>query len=298
MPISFSTSCVLASLRRRPILVLPAKVVSCRSSNRRFFSNKKRSSDSSPSKSKPQAKNAKPVLDIVYQAMGPFQMNQYGIACTRTGNAALIDCGATTQDELDMFMTWLQVKDYRLTAVWQTHAHLDHVAGLGMLLGTTILADSDTVENYGESIPIYLDEKDRDVYNNFERRCQDFGFYVEGGTHGHPSEDRLTFLTSKDDTTLSLGDLTFEIIPTPGHCPGHIGFFLQETNEFFGGDFIMKGSIGRTDFPESNHSDMQASLERFVKTMPDETIIYPGHGPVTTLKEEKQKNPFLRPFVR
>lgn len=224
---------------------------------------------------------------MAYAAVNPFQMNQYAIACTATRQAALVDCGASSKQELDGFLKWISDHNYTLTAVWQTHAHLDHIAGLGMLT---------SMEEYAE-IPIYLHSSEKDIYNNFEKRCRDFGFAVEGDGK-IPEDTQLTLFDEENSPSLSLGELTFEVISTPGHSPGQVGFFEAEhTKSFLGGDFIMQGSIGRTDFPESSHADMEASLERFVKTMDDDTIIYPGHGPATTLKHEKQTNPYLTQFV-
>ena len=229
-------------------------------------------------------------FDMAYSPVNPFQMNQYVIACTRTRQAAIIDCGASTSQELNAFLTWISDSHYKLSAIWQTHAHLDHIAGLGILTNTSGL------DEYS-NIPIYLHERDRGIYNNFENRCKDFGFQVEGNSLP-PPDTQLNFFD--DDTKqLSLGELRFDIIPTPGHCPGQVGFLLesQNTRIFFGGDFIMQGSIGRTDFHESNVMHMESSIQRFIATQHDDTIIYPGHGQPTTLKQEKQSNPFLTPFV-
>jgi hydroxyacylglutathione hydrolase len=231
---------------------------------------------------------APPSLDMAYGPVNAFQMNQYVIACTATRQAAIIDCGASSLRELDGFLKWINDKNYELSAVWQTHAHLDHVAGLGLL-----------VAKY-PNIPIYLHPKEQGIYNAFAKRCQDYGFTVEGGTGSLPCPDtRLTYFDVEVQTTISLGDLTFDIIPVPGHSPGQVGFLeAKHTKSFFGGDFIMQGSIGRTDFADSSPADMNASLKRFVETMDDDTIIYPGHGPPTMLKQEKLANPFLRPYVR
>ena len=224
---------------------------------------------------------------MAYGPVNGFQMNQYVIACTATRHAAIVDCGASSRQELNAFLKWMTDRDYQLTAVWQTHAHLDHIAGLGLLTADT------------SQVPIYLHPKEREIYKSFPERCRDFGFTVEGGTDTLPSHEDLTYFTP-EQSTMTLGDLTFDIIPTPGHSPGQVGFLLPSSDQppiFLGGDFIMQGSIGRTDFPTSNPKDMDASLKRFVQTMDDKTVIYPGHGPPTTLEREKQINPFLQPFL-
>lgn len=218
-------------------------------------------------------------------ACGPvnaFQMNQYVIACTETKKAAIVDCGASTQNDLDAFLKWMDEKQYELTAVWQTHAHLDHVAGLGLLYAVH------------PDIPIYLHEREKQIYNSFNQRRKEFGFPVEGDGD-LPDDTKLTYF-EEGLKSLSLGNLCFEILQTPGHSPGHVGFLEPTTKSFFGGDFIMQASVGRTDFPTSNPKDMHQSLERFLETVDEDTIIYPGHGSPTTLKHEKEFNPFLQEF--
>ena len=225
-------------------------------------------------------------FDMAFGPVNAFQMNQYVIACTATGKAAIVDCGASKRKELNSFLGWIKKKNYTLTAVWQTHAHLDHIAGLGLLT---------TMPEYSD-IPIYLHERERGIYNNFEARCEDFGFTVEENVQP-PSDAQLTFFDD-DCKSMTLGELTFDVISTPGHSPGHVGFLeAKHTKSFLGGDFIMQGSIGRTDCPDSSYEDMQESLKRFTTTQDDDTVIYPGHGPATTLELEKQSNPFLRVII-
>lgn len=225
-------------------------------------------------------------FDMAYGPVNAFQMNQYVIACTAKGEAAIVDCGATKRAELDSFLQWIETKNYKLTAVWQTHAHLDHIAGLGFLTSKPKYSD----------IPIYLHEREREIYNNFEQRCTELGLPVEDNVQP-PPDTQLTFFDD-DCKSMKLGELTFDVISTPGHSPGHVGFLeATHTKVFFGGDFIMQGSIGRTDFLESSHEDMQASLHEFATTQDNDTVIYPGHGPATTLGHEKQANPFLRALM-
>ena len=268
-------------LLKRNVALSSWKVISNVAVGRTFTTNSNTDDNDDNSNS------TKPPFDMAYSPVNAFQMNQYVIACTTTRHAAIVDCGVSTKQELAIYLEWISTKQYKLTAIWQTHAHLDHVAGLGLLT-------SSTEEDYS-NIPIYVHERERNIYNNFALRCKEFGFDVENQTL--PGEEMINFF---DDslTQISLGELTFDILSTPGHSPGHVGFLESKyTKSFFGGDFIMQGSIGRTDFPTSNHAEMENSLERFVKDQDDNTIIYPGHGPPTVLKQEKQTNPFLRKYV-
>jgi len=228
-------------------------------------------------------------LDMAFGPVNAFSMNQYAIACTATKQAVIIDCGASTLQELNAFLKWIDDKDYQLTAVWQTHAHLDHVAGLGLLYDK--LQQDDKRD---KNIPIYLHQNEQSIYNSFEERSKEFGFSVENNKL--PDDTQLTFF---DDTLTCLpcGNLIFDIIETPGHSPGHVGFYESTSKSFFGGDFIMQGSIGRTDFPTSSPTDMNESLTSFCTTMDDATVIYPGHGQPSLLSTEKQRNPYLQEFV-
>jgi len=225
-------------------------------------------------------------LDIGFGAVNAFQMNQYAITCTQTKQAVLIDCGASSQKELDTFLEWITTRNYELKQVWQTHAHLDHVAGLGML------------RTMYPNIPIWLHEKERGIYNSFDKRRKEFGFTVEGSGI-LPDEKSLEWFDkdSRPRNQMTLGNLTFDLFPCSGHSPGHVGFYELNSKAFFCGDFIMQGSIGRTDFPTSSPTEMKASLKRFVELMEDDVVIYPGHGSPTTVQREKQHNPYLQEFL-
>ena len=220
---------------------------------------------------------------MAYAPVNDFFMNQYAVACTASKQAVLIDCGASTTEQLNGFLQWLAQHAYKLTAIWQTHAHLDHVAGLGL------------VRQKYPGIPIHVHQAELAIYESFPQRRQDFGFVVED-PHLPPT-DSLTLFDSTTTQFMNCGELGFQIVDCPGHSPGHVGFYEPKSLSFFGGDFIMQGSVGRTDFPTSNPTDMNKSLEKFVHSMPEAVTIFPGHGPPTTLKQEKQTNPFLQAYA-
>lgn len=222
-----------------------------------------------------------PAAEIAGGPVNQFAMNQYILACTSTKQAAIVDCGASSAAELEPFLTWMDERKYSLARVLQTHAHLDHVAGLNLIRAVH------------PDVPIHLHERDFPLYEGFEDRVSAWGFQAEA--KGSLPTDNL-HLFNNDQRNIQIGQLDLEIIPTPGHCPGHVGYYEPQTKSFFGGDLIMQGSIGRTDFPESSQSDMTASLKR-VTSLGDregDFVIYPGHGPATTIKNEKAHNPFLQ----
>lgn len=219
-------------------------------------------------------------VDIAGAPVNAFAMNQYILACTSTKQAAIIDCGASSQSELDPFLSWMKERSYRLVKILQTHAHLDHVAGLNFL------------RKIHPDVPIYLHERDMKIYARFEDSISGWNFELDEEGRGPLPTDNLHYFDDAK-SEVSVGELSLQIIPTPGHCPGHVGYYEPKANVFFGGDLIMKGSIGRTDFPESSSEDMMESLKKVVG-MDEDMLIYPGHGPATTMKDEKTHNPFLQ----
>ena len=227
--------------------------------------------------------SAPPAAEIAGGAVNQFAMNQYILACTSTKQSAIIDCGASSKAELEQFLTWMDERKYNLVSVLQTHGHLDHVAGLNL------------IRQAHPDVPIHMHERDLPLYEGFEARVTEWGFQIEDEAKGSLPTDNLQ-LFGDDKKSIEVGDLNLEIIPTPGHCQGQVGYYEPQTKSLFGGDLIMKGSVGRTDFPESSPSDMTASLKRVISLGEREGDfgIYSGHGPATTLKEELAHNPFLQ----
>mmetsp|Transcript_13271 Transcript_13271/g.22085 ORF Transcript_13271/g.22085 Transcript_13271/m.22085 type:complete len:259 (-) Transcript_13271:313-1089(-) len=253
-----------------PSSIMASVRIIANSSRRVFCRSLSTSADASP-----------PAAEIAGGAVNQFAMNQYILACTSTKQAAIVDCGASSKEELEQFLTWMDERKYNLVTVLQTHAHLDHVAGLNLI--RTVHPD----------VPIHLHERDLPLYEGFEDRISAWGFQAEA--KGPLPTDNL-HLFDDGKKSIQVGQLDLEILPTPGHCPGHVGYYEPKTKSFFGGDLIMQGSVGRTDFPESSQSDMTASLKRVIRLgdREDDFVIYSGHGPATTLKEEKVHNPFLK----
>eukprot|EP00977_Amphora_coffeiformis_P007392 scaffold1600_cov179-Amphora_coffeaeformis.AAC.7 len=279
-----ATKCLASRLNRRAV----SSMLSTNHHHhptRSFSNSKSPSSDDPASTTTSQQQQEQRPMDMAYAPVNDFFMNQYAVACTASERAVLIDCGASTTEQLDGFLQWLAQPQhaYTLTAIWQTHAHLDHVAGLGL------------VRQQYPDIPIHLHRAEVSIYESFAQRSQDFGLEVEDPNL--PPTDTLTLFDGTTTKSLKCGKLKFHIVDCPGHSPGHVGFYEPKSQSFFGGDFIMQGAVGRTDFPTSNPTDMNMSLEQFVQTMPDAVTIFPGHGPPTTLKQEKQTNPFLQAYA-
>lgn len=197
--------------------------------------------------------------------VGAFQENTYLVVDEDTNEAVMIDPGA----EGGRLIRMIEESGAELRAIWVTHGHVDHIGGI-----------AEVKRRY--DVPIYLHPADRPVYDaqSFFAESYDIPFEVP------PPPD---FELAEGDS-VTVGNLSFKVLHVPGHAPGHVIFHGHDI--VLGGDLLFAGSIGRTDLPLSNPSHMAESLEK-IRTLPPETVFYPGHGPSTTLAVELRTNPFL-----
>ena len=199
--------------------------------------------------------------------VGPIQTSIFLVGCAETGEAVVVDGGGDTERILQT----AEEHDLQIQAIWQTHAHIDHVAGLGSLKART-------------DAPILLHRDDQELYRAAPQQGQMFGFEVEP----LPEPDRWI----EEGDRLQIGELEAEVLLLPGHSPGHVAFYFEEQSIIFSGDVLFRGSIGRVDLPGCDPDAMKASLERMSKLL-DETRVMCGHGPNTTIGREKESNPYL-----
>jgi glyoxylase-like metal-dependent hydrolase (beta-lactamase superfamily II) len=199
---------------------------------------------------------------------GPFGQNGFVVSCVGSGAAILVDPGATVGEML------AAVAALRLTveAIVLTHAHIDHVEGVPAAREAT-------------SAPIWLHRADEELYQAAPLQAQWFG--VQVGTL--PPVDRYL----EDGDRIEFGECALEVRFTPGHAPGHVT--LVGDGVALVGDCVFNGSIGRTDLPGGDLSTLMRSIRERILTLPDETVLYSGHGPETTVGHERVSNPFLVP---
>ena len=187
-----------------------------------------------------------------------------------TRDAVLVDPG----DEPERLLATVEAAGAQLRAVWVTHGHIDHIGGIAGV-------------RRAWPVPVLLHPLDRELYDRGDEQAALYGvpFDVPPAPDG----------TFAEGDELSLGALRFRVMHVPGHAPGHVAFVGEGV--VFGGDCLFEGSIGRTDLPGSNPRHLERSLERLA-ALPPETVVYPGHGPATTVGAELASNPFLNGVAR
>ena len=202
---------------------------------------------------------------------GDFAQNGYVAWCEATGQCVIVDPGAAA---LDMIAA-IKARAGEVTAVLLTHAHLDHVEGLGLIRDYT---DAST----------YLHPADREMFDNLPVQAAMLG--LTNAPQLDPPEGGL-----EDGGSFRFGESAFKIIHTPGHSPGHVILHAEDDGLALVGDLVFAGSVGRTDLPGGDYQALFRSIREHVLTMPDETRLFTGHGPATTVEHERTTNPFLIP---
>ena len=205
-------------------------------------------------------------MNVVAIPNGRFVENCYLVVDPPSGECAVIDPG----EAAGLIAHKVAALGVRPVAVWLTHAHLDHVAGVAHLKRET-------------GAPVFLHPADQALYDHVVEQAVAFGLDADP----LPPPDRA--LAHGD--ALRVGGLTFQARHTPGHSPGGVSFVGQ--GAVFVGDVLFQGSIGRTDLPGGDFDTLIRSIERELLTLPDDTIVYSGHGPETTVGRERRHNPFL-----
>ncbi|MDB4948380.1 MAG: beta-lactamase domain protein [Gemmatimonadetes bacterium] len=199
---------------------------------------------------------------------GAFAENTYVVTCTRTNVAVLVDPGAAVEDALAA----VRASGATVDAILLTHAHIDHVEGLGQARRET-------------GAPIFLHPADLPVYAAAPTQAEWFGMRMET----LPPIDREL----ADGDVVAFGECELRVRFTPGHAPGHVVF----AGEGFAlvGDTVFRGSIGRTDLPGGDLPALLRSIRERILSLPDATLLHNGHGPETTVGHERATNPFLVP---
>jgi hydroxyacylglutathione hydrolase len=197
---------------------------------------------------------------------GPFAQNGFLVVCTGSGKGILVDPGAG----VEQMLATAEREEVEIELIVLTHAHVDHVDGVGRAKQAT-------------GAPILLHPDDEPLYRAAPKQAEWFGVHIDP----LPPVDRPL----SDCGTVRFGDCELRVHHTPGHAPGHVvlvgdGFALV-------GDCVFAGSIGRTDLPGGDFQQLMRSIRTHILTLPEETVLYSGHGPETTVGHERVSNPFL-----
>lgn len=202
----------------------------------------------------------------------PFAENTY-LVWDDSGECAIFDPGCYTLEERDTLRQFIQEKNLRPVRLINTHCHLDHVFGNPFV-----------VKTWGIGLEIH--EGEWPVLERFEQVCQMYGVPFEG-----QQPIPTNFIEAGE--TLTFGNTKLKVLFTPGHSPASISFYCEEEGFVLAGDVLFLESIGRTDLPGGNFDTLIQSIRTQIFTLPDETLVYPGHGPATTVRHEQEYNPFL-----
>ena len=202
---------------------------------------------------------------------GAFGENGYLVVCESTGASVVIDPGA----DAPRIAATIEAEKIDVRAILLTHSHIDHVEGV---------AD---VRRVRPEAPIWLHPEALGMYRAMPHQAASFGLDL-----ADPPAPTDEFVPGQ---SFDFGDCSFQVRFTPGHAPGHVTLFEADAGVAFVGDVVFHGSIGRTDLPGGDLKTLMKSIRGEILTLPDDTVLYSGHGPPTTVGTERVGNPFLIP---
>ena len=209
------------------------------------------------------------MLQYLTVPVTPFQQNCSIVWCDATQEAAIIDAGG----DIPVLLAEIKRLGLTLTALWVTHAHIDHAGAVGELADTLAL-------------PIVGPHTgDQFWIDGLAQQSVMFGFA--------PARQFTPTRWLQDGDTVQIGHETLNVRHCPGHTPGHVVFHAPQMKRAFVGDVLFAGSIGRTDFPQGDHDQLISSITQRLWPMGDDTVFIPGHGPESTFGRERQSNPYV-----
>ncbi|MFN4896013.1 MAG: MBL fold metallo-hydrolase [Pseudomonadota bacterium] len=212
------------------------------------------------------------MLEVITVPVTLFGQNARVLWCSGSKEGVIVDPGG----DVDLITGACDAVGIKVTAIWLTHSHLDHCAGVAALL-----------RRYSVPLLAHPDER------AFRERVPEIA-----GMYGLPADEWPACpeptRAIRGGETLSVGSASALVLFTPGHSPGHLSFYFAEDNLVVSGDALFAGSIGRTDLPGGNHGQLIESISRELLSLPPQTRVLSGHGEDTTIGAERRGNPFLQ----
>ncbi len=208
---------------------------------------------------------------VRYFTFGPFSENTY-VLHDETGECVIIDPGCYSSAEQQALKKYVEEEKLKPVELLNTHCHVDHVSGNAFVHDTWKL------------LPV-IHKEDLKVLESQERVSAMYGLNCD------PSPLPKKFIDEGD--VISFGKSKLKVLFTPGHAPGHVVFYSEADKFVINGDVLFSGSIGRTDLPYGDFDTLEKSIKTKMYTLPEETVVYCGHGPETTIGDEKYSNPFV-----
>ncbi len=213
-------------------------------------------------------------MKIIKFGFSLFGINTYVVVDPSTGKCAIVDPGMIDPEEENALADYIERNEYQVTHVINTHLHIDHVAG-----------NHFAIERF--HVPVLAHQDDESLGERIDLQAAQFGMSEK--------IDNVTISTYlHDGDTIEIGEGRLEVLHVPGHSQGSVALYDREGGVVIVGDALFAGSIGRTDLSGGSYPQLIDSIKSKLMSLPDSTVVYPGHGPATTIGIERQSNPFLR----
>ncbi len=202
-----------------------------------------------------------------------FEVHTYVVYDPDTLETAIIDPGMISGDEIKQLDDFIAINSLTVKHLINTHLHIDHALGDGYVRS-----------RYGVPVKGHID--DGFLGENIPSQAAMFGLDMQAG-------EVSVEINLREGELVMIGSDSLKVIHVPGHSPGSIVLYSQSSHFLIGGDVIFKGSIGRTDLPGGNQRALLENINSKILSLPPQTVIFPGHGPITTVGEESTTNPFF-----
>lgn len=213
-------------------------------------------------------------MKIVKFGFSLFGINTYVVVDPTTGKCAIVDPGMIDPEEENALADYIKRNEYQVTHVINTHLHIDHVAG-----------NHFAIERF--HVPVLAHQDDESLGERIDLQVAQFGMSEK--------IDNVTISTYlHEGDTIEIGEGRLEVLHVPGHSQGSVALYDRKGGFVIVGDALFAGSIGRTDLPGGSYPQLIDSIKSKLMSLPDSTVVYPGHGHATTIGIERQSNPFLR----